>query len=64
MGDMDEEGLKKKREENSLAVQWLELSASTIEGVDSIPGQRTKVPHATCHSPPSPPPKKTDFAEY
>ena len=31
----------------SLAVQWLRLHASTAEGMGSIPGQGTKIPHAT-----------------
>ena len=30
----------------SLAIQWLRLSASTAEGMDSIPGQETKMPHS------------------
>ena len=28
-------------------VQWLRLQASTIGGEGSIPGQRTRIPHAT-----------------
>ena len=32
---------------NSLAVQWLGLHASTAGGTGSIPGQGTKIPHAT-----------------
>ena len=32
---------------NSLAVQWLRLHASTAGGTDLIPGQGTKIPHAT-----------------
>ena len=35
----------------SLVVQWLGLRASTAEGVGSIPGQGTKVPHVVWHSP-------------
>jgi len=31
----------------SLVVQWIRLWASTTEGMGSIPGQRTKIPHAT-----------------
>ena len=31
----------------SLAVQWLGLHASTAGGVGSIPGQGTKIPHAS-----------------
>ena len=31
----------------SLAVQWLRLFASTAQGMGLIPGQRTKIPHAT-----------------
>ena len=34
---------------NSLAIQWLGLHASTAEGMGSIPGQGTKIPHATQH---------------
>ena len=30
----------------SLAVQWLKLHASNVGGVGSIPGQKTKIPHA------------------
>ena len=30
----------------SLAVQWLRLCASNAGGIDSIPGQGTKIPHA------------------
>ena len=30
----------------SLVVQWLRLHASTAEGLGSIPGQGTKIPHA------------------
>ena len=29
-----------------LAVQWLRLCTSTAGGTGSIPGQRTKIPHA------------------
>ena len=31
----------------SLAVQWLKLCTSSVGGIGSIPGQRTKIPHAT-----------------
>ena len=31
---------------NSLVVQWLELGTSIAWGMDSIPGQGTKIPHA------------------
>ena len=31
---------------NSLVVQWLGLYASTAEGMGSIPGWGTKIPHA------------------
>ena len=27
-------------------IQWLRLSASTVGGMGSIPGQGTKIPHA------------------
>ena len=30
-------------------VQWLKLQASNAEGTGSIPGQGTKIPHATWH---------------
>ena len=30
----------------SLAVQWLRLHASNVEGSGSMPGQETKIPHA------------------
>ena len=33
--------------ENSLAVQWLGLHAFTAEGMGSIPGRGTKIPHAS-----------------
>ena len=33
----------------SLVVQWLRLHASTAVGAGSIPGQGTKIPHATQH---------------
>ena len=32
---------------NSLVVQWLQLHASTAGGRGSVPGQGTKIPHAT-----------------
>ena len=35
---------------NSLAVQWLGLRAFTAEGLGSIPGQGTKIPHTMWHS--------------
>ena len=31
---------------DSLAVQWLELCASTAGGMGSIPGWEIKIPHA------------------
>ena len=31
---------------NSLAAQWVGLSTSTARGMGSIPGWRTKIPHA------------------
>ena len=34
----------------SLAVQWLRLCSSTAEDKGLIPGQGTKIPHATWHS--------------
>ena len=34
----------------SLAAQWLRFCDSTAEGVGSIPGQGTKIPHATWDS--------------
>ena len=30
-------------------VQWLGLQASTAEGTGLIPGEETKIPHATWH---------------
>ena len=33
----------------SLVVQWLRFHASTVGSTDSIPGWRTKIPHATWH---------------
>ena len=30
-------------------IQWLRLHPSDAEGVGSIPGQGTKIPHATEH---------------
>ena len=45
--------VKKKNAGTSLAVQWLGLCAVTAEGLGSIPGQRTKIPHApSCTYPP------------
>ena len=32
---------------SSLAVQWLRLHTSTAEGTGSIPGQETRIPHAS-----------------
>ena len=34
----------------SLAVQWLRLCTPNAGGMGSIPGQRTKIPHAMQHS--------------
>ena len=34
-------------EGTSLAVQWLRLHISTARGAGSIPGQGTKIPHAS-----------------
>ena len=34
----------------SLAAQWLRLHAYPAGGLGSIPGQGTKIPHATQHS--------------
>ena len=34
----------------SLAVQWLRCFTSTARGMDSIPGQGTKISHAVWHS--------------
>ena len=42
----------------SFVVQWLRLHASTAGDTDLIPGQGTKVLHATLHGPPSPQKKK------
>ena len=42
--------IKRHRVENSLAVQWLGLCASTAVGMGSLPGQGTKIPQATWHS--------------
>ena len=33
----------------SLVVQWLGIHASNAGGIDWIPGQGTKIPHATWH---------------
>ena len=41
---------RSQKQGTSLAVQWLRLCASTAEGTGSIPGQGTKIPHATEHS--------------
>ena len=32
-----------------MVVQWLEFCASIAEGMSSIPGQGTKIPHALWH---------------
>ena len=42
--------LFKKVGGTSLVVQWLGLHASNAGGVGSVPGRRTKIPHATWHS--------------
>ena len=34
---------------NFLAVQWLRLHASTTEGMGSVPGWGTKIPHTAWH---------------
>ena len=39
--------LRQITRETSLAAQWLGLCASTAEGTGSIPGQGTKILHAT-----------------
>ena len=41
--------IRRDRTGTSLAVQWLRLRASTARGMGSIPGQGTKIPHATWH---------------
>ena len=41
---------RKDRQQGSLAVQWLELCASTARGMGSIPDWATKIPHASQHS--------------
>ena len=33
----------------SMTVQWLRLHASNAGGAGSIPGQRTRIPHAAGH---------------
>ena len=38
--------LKNSKFGTSLEVQWLELHTFNAEGVGSIPGQGTKIPHA------------------
>ena len=38
--------LQEINEGNSLVAQWLRLHVSTAGGLDSIPGQGTKIPHA------------------
>ena len=40
---------------NFLAVQWLGLLASTVEGTGTVPGWGTKIPQTMQHGPP---PKK------
>ena len=37
------------RDETYLVVQWLRLCSSTSGGLGSIPGQGTKISHATWH---------------
>ena len=44
-----EENVKRHTVGTSPAVQWLRLRASNIEGRGSIPGGRTKIPHASLH---------------
>ena len=34
----------------SLAVQWLRLQVSTVEGMDLICDQGTRIPYATLHN--------------
>ena len=41
---------KKSHKVTSLVFQWLNLPASTAGGVGSVPGQRTKIPHAAQHA--------------
>ena len=41
------EQIRKTREENSLAVQWLGLCTSIAGCMGSIPGQGTKIPQAS-----------------
>ena len=36
----------KRKNRSSLVVQWLRLHAFTVGGTSSIPGHRTKIPHA------------------
>ena len=38
--------IKTTMRRTSLAVQWLGLCTSTAEGMGSIPGQGTEIPHA------------------
>ena len=40
--------LNLKNQGNPLVFQWLRLCASTAGGTGSIPGHRTKIPHAIC----------------
>ena len=35
----------------SLAIQWLRLHDSTTEGMGSVPGRGTEIPHANWHGP-------------
>ena len=44
---------------NSLAVQWLGLCTFTAGGMDSIPGQGTKISGKPCGMAKEPPPTKT-----
>ena len=36
----------KRKNRSSLVAHWLRLHASTVGGTSSIPGHRTKIPHA------------------
>ena len=42
-----EKQIKIKYSGASLVAQWLRLHTSSAGGEDSIPGRRTKIPHAT-----------------
>ena len=39
--------IKNREGRTSLVVAWLRLQASNAEGLGSIPGRETRVPHAT-----------------